>query len=112
MPSLIAPSNKILSLPAYTTILCQAFSPKGDYLAVGSERGRIAIFQLSDLVSVGGDDSESGAEKLSCLFYFDVSSDESKKSGGSVNTLATTKTFLIASVSASDTSAGIFAWSW
>ena len=93
-----ANGSKIWCLPAYTTILCQTFSPNGDFLAVGNDRGRIAIFRVDDLVSAGRDNNESEVDKLSCLFYFDVNNDDASASFSSdvsVNTLSTTKTFLM-----------------
>ena len=60
-------ASKIWCLPAYTTILCQTFSPKNDYLAVGSDRGRIAIFRVSDLVSAGRENTGSGEYKRKCF---------------------------------------------
>jgi len=54
--------------------------------------------------------------KLSCLFYLDVnesSDDTTFTTHESVNTLSTTKTFLIAGISSSRTnSAKILAWAW
>ena len=109
-PSLTGCNSKIASLPAYTTLLAQVFSPNGDHLAVGSARGRIAVFRVTDLVSAGRGEDRTGVDKPCCLFYFDVSAGES--SNESVNSLATTKAFLIASVSSSSDSARILAWSW
>ena len=110
MPS-IESSPKILSLPAYTTILSQAFSPKGDYLAVGSERGRIAIFRISDLVSAGRDKSIE-TDKLTCLFFFDIGT-ASLKSTESVNTLSSTKDFLIGGISSlAENTSKILGWAW
>lgn len=109
-PAVTASNTKITSLPAYTTILSQVFSPNGDYLAVGSTRGRIAIFRVTDLVSSGRGEGRTVVDKSGCLFYFDLSTIES--SNESVNSLSTTKAFLIASVSSSNDSARILAWSW
>jgi uncharacterized protein YbdZ (MbtH family) len=110
----IVNGSKIWCLPAYTTILSQTFSPNGDYLAVGNDRGRIAIFRVDDLVSAGRDNSETEVDKLSCLFYFDVHNGDdstSFSSVDSVNTLSTTKAFLIAGISSTN-SARILAWNW
>ncbi len=56
------------------------------------------------------------SSKMSCLLYLDVneSNDDTPfTSSDSVNTLSTTKTFLIAGISASKTnSAKILAWAW
>ena len=109
-PAVTGSNNKVTGLPAYTTILSQVFSPTGDHLAVGSARGRIAIFRVTDLVSAGRSEDRTGVGKSGCLFYFDVSAGES--SNESVNTLSTTKAFLIASVSSSNDTARILAWSW
>ena len=78
--------TKVFRLPAYTTILSQAFSPDGNYLAVGSDFGRIAIFKVSNLVSEGRSHKENSqavektkdrlARKDSSIFYFDVGSNE------------------------------------
>ena len=76
-------NTKILRLPAYTTILCQTFSSDGNYLAVGSDFGRIAIYKISTLVSEGrnskdktNDLDKSTIKKNSSLFYFDVGSND------------------------------------
>ena len=76
-------NTKILRLPAYTTILCQRFSSDGNYLAVGSDFGRIAIYKISTLVSEGrnskdktNDLDKSTIKKNSSLFYFDVGSND------------------------------------
>ena len=77
---------KVFRLPAYTTILCQSFSLDGNYLAVGSDFGRIAVFKVANLVSEGrsGKDTqmgqnkskEKGSKKNSAFLYFDVGSSE------------------------------------
>ena len=73
--------TKIFRLPAYTTILCQTFSPDGNYLAVGSDFGRIAVFKIDNIVSEGRttkDEASSnthkskGTSKNSSIFHFDV----------------------------------------
>ena len=71
--------TKIFRLPAYTTILCQAFSLDGNYIAVGSDFGRIAIFKIADVVSEGRNsgDASSGASKnkstkSKAFFHFDA----------------------------------------
>ena len=77
-------NTKILRLPAYTTILCQTFSSDGNYLAVGSDFGRIAIYKISTLVSEGRNSKDktndllnkSTIKKNSSLFYFDVGSND------------------------------------
>ena len=77
-------STKILRLPAYTTILCQTFSADGNYLAVGSDFGRIAIFKISLLVSEGRNSKDkvndantrNELKKNSSIFYFDVGSND------------------------------------
>jgi hypothetical protein len=56
--------------------------------------------------STGRDGHESSADKLSCLFFVDVDD-----AAVSVNTLASTKTFLVAGLS-SHSSSSICAWSW
>ena len=38
-----------LSLPEYTTLFSQCFSPDGKYLAVGDDRGRVALFILDKI---------------------------------------------------------------
>ena len=78
--------TKIFRLPAYTTILCQTFSPDGNYLAVGSDFGRIAIFKIANIVSEGRASKENEAssdicknknrKKNSSIFHFDVGSNE------------------------------------
>ena len=77
--------TKIFRLPAYTTILCQTFSPDGNYLAVGSDFGRIAIFKIANLVSEGRSKENSASsesfkdtvpKKGSSIFFFDVGSNE------------------------------------
>ena len=77
-------NTKILRLPAYTTILCQSFSLDGNYLAVGSDFGRIAIYKISVLVSEGRQPKDKSNDALnkcttkknSSFFYFDVGSNE------------------------------------
>ena len=71
--------TKIFRLPAYTTILCQAFSLDGNYIAVGSDFGRIAIFKIADVVSEGRNsgDASLGASKnkstkSKAFFHFDT----------------------------------------
>ena len=82
--------TKIFRLPAYTTILSQAFCPDGKYLAVGSDFGRIAIFKVANLVSEGRSTKENSQSlektkarvdrKDSSSFYFDVGSNEALSS--------------------------------
>ena len=77
-------NTKILRLPAYTTILSQTFSSDGNYLAVCSDFGRIAIFKISVLVSEGRNSKDkvndaitkNGLKKNSSIFYFDVGSND------------------------------------
>ena len=66
--------TKVFRLPAYTTILSQAFSPDGNYLAVGSDFGRIAIFKVSNLVSEGRSQKENSqsVDKIPGLSCFMV----------------------------------------
>ena len=73
--------TKIFRLPAYTTILCQAFSLDGNYIAVGSDFGRIAIFKIADVVSEGRNSGEPDASlgasknkstKSKAFFHFDA----------------------------------------
>ena len=73
--------TKIFRLPAYTTILCQAFSLDGNYIAVGSDFGRIAIFKIADVVSEGRNSGELDASlgarknkstKSKAFFHFDA----------------------------------------
>ena len=77
--------TKIFRLPAYTTILCQSFSPDGNYLAVGSDFGRIAVFKIDSIVSEGRSTKDhvsldplqsKGAKKNLSIFHFDVGSNE------------------------------------
>ena len=77
--------TKIFRLPAYTTILCQSFSPDGNYLAVGSDFGRIAVFKIDNIVSEGRSTKDQvsldplkskGAKKNVSIFHFDVGSNE------------------------------------
>jgi len=124
-------NTKIFRLPAYTTILCQTFSSDGNYLAVGSDFGRIAIFKISVLVSEGrnckdkpSDVHKNNTKKNSSIFHFDVGSNNVlaareiyKPDRWSVLDLATcggdSNSFLLASVS--DKYSGrcsVVAYSW
>ena len=39
----------VTSLSEYTTLFSQCFSPDGKYLAVGDDRGRVAVFKLDQI---------------------------------------------------------------
>ena len=81
---------KVFRLPAYTTILCQSFSLDGNYLAVGSDFGRIAVYKVANLVSEGrstkdnqigqNKSKEKSVKKNSAFLYFDVRSSEASGS--------------------------------
>lgn len=100
----------LLSLPAYTTVMAQIFSPDGQLLACASDKGRLAFFKVSDLVSEGRKGGEDNLKKEfeesgSCFFHFSL--DDS-----CFNCLASTKDFLIAGVRQGSSQASIMAWAW
>ena len=43
--------DSILDLPEYCTLYSQCFSPDGTFLAVGDNRGRIIIYQVSSITA-------------------------------------------------------------
>lgn len=71
---------------SYNTALCQAFSPCGNYLAVGDIYGEISIFCLSKVVQA---ETDLNKEDLSSKNKFTVEKD------CQVNSLLTIKNFLL-----------------
>lgn len=105
----------LLSLPAYTTITSQCFSKDGQFLVTANDQGRIAIFKVTDII----DQTESNQ----VFFQFEAGSalEESSRStnkknggGGCINSLISTKDFLIAALSRPTVNAdpAIVAFSW
>lgn len=100
----------LYALPAYTTITAQSFSQDGQYLAVSNDLGRIAIFNVPQII-----DNES---KGQAVFHFEAAStlDLDKVKGrhrnkGCVNSLKTIKGTLLVAVS-QESSAAILAFAW
>ena len=98
----------LYALPAYTTITAQSFSQDGQYLAVSNDLGRIAIFNVPQII-----DNDS---KGQAVFHFEAAStldfDKGKgRNKGCVNSLKTIKGTLLVAVS-QESSAAILAFAW
>jgi hypothetical protein len=108
-------AHKIWNFPSYSTILTQTFSPDGNHLALGNDRGIVAIFSVNDLLSSGRNASGNDSGAL-CSFFFqalDSGTNDKFSAGDSVNVLVSTKDFLVAAVTVrAANSAKILAWHW
>ena len=83
----------LLSLPAYTTITDQSYSQDGKYLAVSNDQGRIAIFNVPQII-----DQDS---KGQAFYHFEAAlilDPQVKSFKGCVNALKTLKDILIVAI--------------
>ena len=105
---MISGVQKLLSLPAYTTITAQSFSQDGQYLAICNDQGRIAIFNVPQIIDK---DTKSQA-----FYHFEAASildGQIKGRKGCINASKTLKDTLILAISRpSHQEPAILAFSW
>ena len=101
-------SGNLVSLPAYTTITAQSFTKDGQYLAVASDQGRLAIFKVMQILE---------KNQPSLIFQFEAASvldeDVNTRFKGCINAMKTLNETLILAIARPVTNeAGIIAFHW
>ena len=88
-------SGNVITLPAYTTITCQSFTKDGQFLAVGNDQGRLAIFKVMQILEKNN--------QPPLIFQFEAASvlDEgiNTRFKGCINAMKTLKETLIIAIS-------------
>ena len=87
------PSTTALEVPEYQTIFSQCFSPDGQFLAVGDERGRIVVYNVLALISREDHHAQGDVGHVATHVSFSIS--DSDKNVLPVLTLATSRTHLL-----------------
>jgi len=81
----VASATTMSRLPAYTTILCQSFSPDGSLLVIASDFGKVAVFKTKEMAaSSSANDSEDQKTVKGCFWQLNVGQflEDGQRSGG------------------------------